>query len=121
LDIYAGFSVFFAVTADVFTCILYGRQNSAKKSSVWEAIFMKWKSLHIANTPLFILYLGFVSTLGSAVWCFLCQSRIKALYPLSYRAVLSDGISQIALSAALHLLLAAAVWWDDRKRDAERS
>ncbi len=79
---------------------------------------MKFKNLHIVNPHLFILYIGFVSTLGSAVWCFLCQDRLKELYPLSYRAVLSDSLSQIVLSAVLHLLLAAVVWLDQRGKES---
>ena len=79
---------------------------------------MKLRNLHIVTPHLFILYIGFVSTLGSAVWCLLCQGRMKALYPLSYRAVNADAITQIALSAVLHLILAAVVWLDGRKRDS---
>jgi len=79
---------------------------------------MKLRNLHIVTPHIFILYIGFVSTLGSAVWCLLCQHRLRELYPLSYRAVFSDAIVQIMLSAALHLILAALVWLDQRGRDA---
>ncbi len=79
---------------------------------------MKLRNLHIVTPHIFILYIGFVSTLGSAVWCFLCQHRLRELYPLSYRAVFSDAIVQIMLSASLHLILAALVWLDQRGRDA---
>ncbi len=80
---------------------------------------MRIQKLHIEDLPIFILYLGLVSTLGSAVWSFLCYDRLKALYPLSYRAVAADGIGQIALSAILHMILAALVWLDVRKKEAE--
>jgi hypothetical protein len=81
---------------------------------------MKLRNLHIADPHLFVLYFGFISTLGSAVWCFLCQDRLKELYPLSYRAVMEDGIHQIMLSAALHLILAAVVWLDARKQESRQ-
>ena len=79
---------------------------------------MKLRNLHIVTPHMFILYIGFVSTLGSAVWCFLYQNRLKELFPLSYRTILVDGITQIMLSAALHLLLAAVVWLDQRSRSS---
>jgi len=83
---------------------------------------MKRKVLHMDIHANFILYLGFVSTLGGAIWCFLCHGRLKELYPLSYPVVAEDGIAQLALSAALHILLAAVVWLDRReKAKTERS
>ena len=78
---------------------------------------MKFRDLHMVNPHLIILYFGFVSTLGSAAWCFLCQNRLKELFPLSYRAVTQDAIDQIVLSAALHLILATVVWLDTRKAE----
>ena len=77
---------------------------------------MKREALHMENLPLFILCLGFLSTLGGAVWFFLCRTRLQTLYPFTYRNILTESLTQMALSAALHLLLSFAVWLDMRKR-----
>lgn len=73
------------------------------------------KLIHMADLPLFFLFLGFVSTLGGAIWTLIYTFRLKATR-LSYYDALGQGIEELAFSAMLHVLLAAAVFFDTKRR-----
>lgn len=77
---------------------------------------MQARPIHIANLPLFMLFLGFVSTLGGAVWTLLYAFRMKAVR-LSYPDLIGQGLEELVFSAFLHILLAAAVYFDSRRRE----
>ncbi len=73
-------------------------------------------SLSIPGLPLFFLFMGFISTLGGAVWTLLYTYRLKQT-SLSYCHALGQGIEELTFSAVLHILLAAAVYFDMRRRE----
>ena len=73
-------------------------------------------SLPIAGLPLFFLFMGFISTLGGAVWTLLYTYHLKQT-SLSYCHALGQGIEELTLSAVLHILFAVAVYLDIRRRE----
>ncbi len=77
---------------------------------------MRFKPIHIAEPPLFFLFLGFVSTLGGAIWTLLYTFKLKETR-LSYFDAIGQGIEELAFSAILHILLAVAVYFDMRRRE----
>ena len=79
---------------------------------------MRIKKLHIENYPLLILYLGAVSTAGGGIWLWLQTRILEATRPLFCVSVLRAGLKELLLSAVLHLLLAVALAWDRKTRNA---
>ena len=72
--------------------------------------------LHIEDFPLFILYLGFLSTAAAGCWIWLQNRILLSIRPLACASVFRAGLEELLFAAALHLLLAGAVELFQRSR-----
>ena len=77
---------------------------------------MRIKKIHIAEFPLFILFLGFVSTLGGAIWTLLYTFHLKKT-SISYYNAIEQGLEELVFSAVFHILLAVIIHFDMQRRE----
>jgi len=77
---------------------------------------MRVKKIHIADFPLFILFLGFVSTLGGAIWTLIYTFHLKQT-SISYYNAIEQGIEELMFSAFFHVLLAVIIHIDIKRRE----
>jgi hypothetical protein len=77
---------------------------------------MRIKKIHIADFPLFILFLGFVSTLGGAIWTLLYTVHLKKTC-ISYYNAIEQSIEELIFAAIFHVLLAIIIHFDIKRRE----
>ncbi len=97
--------------------ILNMRVTAAEKRYKMGDAFVRFCKLSVKELPIWILFFGFISTLGGAVWHLLLCQRLREILPLSYLTIARQSIEELTFAAALHILLAIVLFWDIKRKE----